>query len=184
MSVSNYCPTNHWQGSIGSIWDGVMVGGRGLRQRDRGTLWGRESLKMPRDKRITDQYSRMDFVILKMAVRAVHSHLLRAQSDTPVHHNTPPRILSSLQPPWISEGISNVNQVSWFGLFWTAEPHPFPLEVAHSCMMRGLHVPGRWTQSETKISFIWMLFPVMGVWLGTEGLIDRGSGLINEGLSQ
>lgn len=110
MSVSNYCPTNHWQGSIGSIWDGVVVGGGGLRQHDRGTPWGRESLKMPRDKRITDQYGRMDFVILKMAVRAVHSHLLRAQSDTPVHHDTPPSILSSLQTPWISEGISNVNQ--------------------------------------------------------------------------
>lgn len=67
---------------------------------DRGTLWGRESLKMPRDKRITDQYGRMDFVILKKAVRAIHSHLLRAQSDTPVHHDTPPRILSSLQPEY------------------------------------------------------------------------------------
>lgn len=109
MSVSNYCPTNHWQGSIGSIWDGV-VGERGLQQHDRGTLWGTESLKMPWDKRITDQYGRMDFVILKMAVRAVHSHLLRTQSNTPVHYDTPPRIPSSLQLPWISEGISNVNQ--------------------------------------------------------------------------
>lgn len=110
MSVSNYCPTNHWQRSIGSIWDGWGGDGWGLQRRVRGTLWGRESLKMPRDKRITDQYGRMDFVILKMAVRAVHSHLLRAQSDTPVHHDTPPRILSSLQPPWISGGILNANQ--------------------------------------------------------------------------
>lgn len=37
-----------------------------------------KSLKMPRDKRIADQYGRMDFVILKMAVRVVHSHLLGA----------------------------------------------------------------------------------------------------------
>lgn len=57
------------------------MGGGGLlllRRRDRGAPWGRESLKMLRDKRITDQYGRMDFVILKMAVRVVHSHLLRA----------------------------------------------------------------------------------------------------------
>lgn len=58
-------------------------GGGGLRRRDRGTLWGRESLKMPRDKRITDQYGRMDFVILKMAVRAVHSHLLEVRLTRP-----------------------------------------------------------------------------------------------------
>lgn len=84
----------------------------------------------------------------------------------------------------IGRDIECKSRVSWFGLFWTAEPHPSPLEGARNCMTRGLHVPGRWTQSETKISFIWMLFPVMGVWLGTEGLIDRRSGLINEGLSQ
>lgn len=49
-----------------------------------------KSLKMPRDKRITDQYSRMDFVILKRAVRVVHSHLLGAPrarpSVTPLLH--------------------------------------------------------------------------------------------------
>lgn len=47
-----------------------------------------KSLKMPRDKRITDQYGRMDFVILKMAVREVHSHLPGAPRAGPSRHSS------------------------------------------------------------------------------------------------
>lgn len=42
MSFSNYCVTNHWQGSIGSIWDGVGGGGGVLQRHDRGSPSGRE----------------------------------------------------------------------------------------------------------------------------------------------
>lgn len=74
-----------------------MVGEVGYVGVTGGTLWGRESLKMPRDKRITDQYGRMDFVILKMAVRAVHSHLLEVRL-------TRPSITSLLRPSNIGGG--------------------------------------------------------------------------------
>lgn len=84
LSFSNYCPTNHQQGSIGSISDGGGATAAWQHRREG------KSLKMPRDKRITDQYSRMDFVILKRAVRVVHSHLLEAPrarpSITPLLH--------------------------------------------------------------------------------------------------
>lgn len=52
---------------------------------------------MPRDKRITDQYGRMDFVILKMAVRAVDSHL-------PEVRLTRPSITPLLRPASIGGG--------------------------------------------------------------------------------
>lgn len=62
-------------GGCGGGRGGATVTGGGRREG--------KSLKMPRDKRITDQYGRMDFVILKIAVREVDSHLLGAPRAAP-----------------------------------------------------------------------------------------------------
>lgn len=72
----------------------------------------RESLKMPRDKRITDQYGRMDFVILKMAVRAVDSHLPEVRLTRP--SITPPlrRVRHRLYP---ADELDRKAKISFIG---------------------------------------------------------------------
>lgn len=109
MSVSNYCPTNHWQGSIGSIWDGVVVGGRGLRQRWQGHAVGKgESEDAARQK---NNWSIRQDGFCHFEKGCQGYSLPPAQSSK--WHTRPSRH-SSAHPFFfttgISEGISNVNQ--------------------------------------------------------------------------
>lgn len=92
MSISNYSSTNHRRGSIGSGWAGW---GWGVWRCDRGMKRGREGLRVPTGK-ITDQYRRMDFVILKRAVRGSFTPTCselypptQTADDTSVHHVAP-----------------------------------------------------------------------------------------------
>lgn len=98
MSISNYSSTNHQRGSIGSGWAGWWWWGGCATEgwREQGRVW-RCPLK---DRRITDQYGRMDFVILKRAVRGwftpTCSELYpptQAVDDTSVHHVSCPILL-------------------------------------------------------------------------------------------
>lgn len=91
MSISNYSSTNHQPGSIGSGWVGGWIRGLDGRREE-----GSVCKCLQKDRRITDQYQRMDFVILQKAVSGwltpTCSELLPASAavdDTSVHHSTP-----------------------------------------------------------------------------------------------
>lgn len=86
MSVSNYCSTNHGQGSIGT-----------------GRPGGEESWRWPlKDGRTTDQYVRMDFVILKTAVSGRRPPHAQSYIQTPpeedVSVNQSPAFFLSVSP--------------------------------------------------------------------------------------